>query len=196
MEWILLPLAIVVALGAATLLVGTLLPRQHLAASTVRLTARPRRVWELVRDFAEQPAWRPDILEVERLPEVNGRAVWRERGTRGSMTFVVDEYQPPRRMTIRIADKDLGFGGSWTYDVAEEGDGARLTIVERGEIHRPAYRFLSRFLFGHHAAMHQYLEALGRALGETPTPEKLRDPSRIEDLLAVPAAPAKARRSG
>lgn len=193
MDWIGI-VALIVLLSAATLLVGLLLPRHHKAASEVWIGATPRRVWELLTDFSEQPAWRPDLLEIERLPDVNGRPVWRERTSRGSMTFVVDDLQPTRRLTVRMADKGVGFAGSWTYDVAEEDGGTRVSIIESGEIRRPMRRVLSRFLFGHHKPMDQYLETLARALGEMATPEKVRDPTRIEELLRAPAPPPRVRR--
>ena len=178
MEWILIPLVILLGVIAVAFVAGWLLPRRHLAAASVHLDARPQRVWELVSDFAGGAAWRREVKEVERLPDVNGRPVWRETSERGSMTFVVDEWQPPRRLTTRIADKNLGFGGTWEYLLEPEKEGTRLTILERGEVSAPVYRLLAHLFIGHHAAMNEYLDSVGRAFGEEVRPER-RDPTEL-----------------
>lgn len=68
---------------------------------------------------------------------------------------------------MRIADVSLPFAGSWTYDVTPSGSGTRVLITERGEIHNPVFRVLSRFVFGHTATMEQFLRNLGQKLDYT-----------------------------
>jgi hypothetical protein len=77
---------------------------------------------------------------------------------------------PPRRLIGRIADPSLPFGGSWTYDVVREGAGSRVMITEDGVVRNPVFRFMSRFVFGHHATQEAYLRALGRKFGHDATP--------------------------
>jgi uncharacterized protein YndB with AHSA1/START domain len=91
------------------------------------------------------------------------RVRWREYG-RNTITFERVEIEPPTRLVTRIADPDLPFGGTWTFDLVEEGEGTRLTITEHGEVHNPVFRFMSRYVFGHAATIEQFLEDLGRRL--------------------------------
>jgi hypothetical protein len=71
----------------------------------------------------------------------------------------------------RIADPDLPFGGSWTYEIrAAEDGGSVVVITEDGEVRNPIFRFVSRFLFGHTATLDGYLRALGRKFSEDVTP--------------------------
>jgi hypothetical protein len=47
----------------------------------------------------------------------------------------------------------------------------QITITERGEVYNPIFRFMSRYVFSHHATIDAYLTALGKKLGESVTPE-------------------------
>lgn len=71
---------------------------------------------------------------------------------------------PPRLLVTRIADSDLPFGGSWTFELEPEGAATRLTITENGEVYNPFFRFMARFVFGHEGTARAYLEDLRRRL--------------------------------
>jgi hypothetical protein len=76
------------------------------------------------------------------------------------MTFVTEESDAPRRLVVRIADPDLPFGGTWTYDIAGVSGGSRITISEDGEIYNPIFRVVARFIIGYEGTIRSYLEAL------------------------------------
>jgi uncharacterized protein YndB with AHSA1/START domain len=162
-------------LAAAALLVvvvvavGYLLPEEHVASVTAEIGRPPEEVWAVLTDFAAHPAWREDLKQVERLPERAGLAVWREESGFGPLAYEVDELEPPRRFVTRIADPDLPFSGTWTYEIVPAGGGCRVTITERGRIPNPLFRFVSRFVMGHTATMEQYLGFLERHFGEDGT---------------------------
>ena len=59
----------------------------------------------------------------------------------------------------------------WTYELAPEGSGTRLTITENGEIYNPIFRFVARFVLGYTSTMGSVLRALGTKHGETVAPE-------------------------
>jgi len=42
----------------------------------------------------------------------------------------------------------------------------QLTIVERGKVRNPFFRFMSRFIFGHGATIENYLSSLAKSFGE------------------------------
>ena len=86
------------------------------------------------------------------------------------MPLEVLESDPPRKMVTRIADPNLPFGGTWTYQIEETSKGSRITITENGEIYNPIFRTVARFFMGYHATMDGYLKALGEKFGETVEP--------------------------
>ncbi len=69
-----------------------------------------------------------------------------------------------RLLVVRIADLDLPFGGTWTYEIAPVAGGSTLTITEDGEIYNPIFRVMSRFVFGYESTMAAYLAAAEKRL--------------------------------
>ena len=150
-------------------IVGLLIPREHVATRSAQFARAPEVVWQLLADFPGYTAWAPEVKGIKRLPDQNGHAVWSLEGDWG-MPLEVESAEPPRRMVTRIADPQLPFGGTWTWEVAAAGQGTRITVTENGFIKPPLFRVLTRFFFGYHSTMDTYLKAIGRHFGETTTP--------------------------
>jgi hypothetical protein len=168
-------LAIVVGLAALAIalvaLVGSRLPRHHVAVRSVRLRQPVQAVWDVIADPLLGASWRGELRSVERLPDREGRLVWREIGRKGdALTLELVTDEPPRRRVVRIADPSLPFGGTWTYELAPDGDAVRVTITENGEVRNPVFRFLARFVFGHGGTIETYLRLLGARFGEAVVP--------------------------
>ncbi len=170
MKWVLIAVAVIVALVVLVAIIGALMPRGHVASSMARFRRPPEAVWAVITDFAAAPSWRPELKGVERGPDRNGHPVWVETSNHGRMPMEVEVFEPPRRMVTRIADDKLPFGGSWTFEVTPDADGCTLCITEDGEIYNVIFRFLSRTVFSHHATMDNYLRNLGKKLEEAVTP--------------------------
>jgi uncharacterized protein YndB with AHSA1/START domain len=165
MRWLLVILTAVAALILVVVVAGMLLPKAHTARTHAAIGAPPDSIWRALTDVEAFPSWRSDVSRVELLAAASGRKTWRELGKHGAITFEEVVAEPPRRLVARIADPSLPFGGSWTYDVAPDGAATRVTITEDGVVHNPLFRFMSRFIFGHHATQEAYLRALGRKFG-------------------------------
>jgi len=171
MKWLIVGVAVIVALVALMAIVGALLPRDHRATSTITLHQPPDSVWTVVRDLGGIPAWWHEARESVRLPDKDGHEAWRQKVGGFDMPLVVLESQPPRRLVTKI-DSPAGaaFGGTWTYELTPDGDGTRISVTEAGWIANPIFRFMSRFLFGYYGSLDGYLKALGKRYGETVTP--------------------------
>lgn len=166
MKWLLLLIGAIVAIVAVVALIGSTLPTEHVASRTVPFQHPPEKIWDVITDFETAPSWRKDLTNVERLPDRNGNPVWKETGGFGEMTYEITAFEPPNKLVMTIADEDLPFGGSWTYEIAGiDSASCRLTITENGEIYNPIYRFMARFLFGYHATIENYLTALAEKFG-------------------------------
>ncbi len=161
---------LLVVLVAAVLIIGALLPEDHVASRTVTFKAAPEPVYDVIADFEHYPGWRAGVTKEERLPDRDGRPVWRETNGFGAVTFAITEATRPGRLVSTIADPDLPFGGTWTYEIVADGTGSRVTITERGVVKNALFRFLSRFVFGYTATMDAVLGDLGKKLGEAAKP--------------------------
>jgi uncharacterized protein YndB with AHSA1/START domain len=170
MRWILTVVGVLAAVVAIVVVVGMLLPKEHTARSHATFDAAPDSIWRVLTDVEAFPAWRGDVSRVELLPPSNGHRSWREIGKNGTITFEEVAAEPSRRLVSRIADPNLPFGGSWTYDVVPDSNGTRVTITENGIVYNPVFRFMSRYVFGHHATQEAFLRSLGKKVGQNVTP--------------------------
>jgi hypothetical protein len=168
-------LLIVVGVPAALLAfayaVGSVLPREHVAARRLRISPDAEPVWQRITDHPREPDWRRKLDAVERQPDRDGHPVWREVHGSSSMTFETVELTPPVRIVRRIADRGLPFGGAWTIEVAPAtGGGTSVTVTEHGEVYNPVFRFVSRYVLGHTRTIDAYLEDLAASFGERAEP--------------------------
>jgi uncharacterized protein YndB with AHSA1/START domain len=160
MKTVLVVSAILVLLAIVVVAIGAMLPVKHVASRSATLPASPEAVWRLITDINGFPAWRSDVKAVERLPDRDAKPVWVEDTTSGRITLAVDRAEPPRLLVLRIADPDLPFGGTWTYELSPDGSRTVLKITENGEVYNPVFRFVSRFVFGHEGTIKGYLAAI------------------------------------
>jgi hypothetical protein len=164
MRWIIYVVGALALIVAVVALVGAMLPKAHTASRTARIALPPDALYTLLSDVNRYAAWRKDVKAVERLPDREGRPAWVEdvSGTRIPLYF--ERMDPPSLLVARIADPTLPFGGTWTYRIAAAPGGSDLTITEDGEVYNVIFRFMSRFVFGHHATIDTFIKHLpGRA---------------------------------
>jgi hypothetical protein len=136
---LLYPLAALAALVLGAFGFGAALPVAHVASRSRRMPARPAIVWGLINDPVATKGWGGD-----------------------AKTEVVEQDAPRLLVTKIVGEK--AFGGTWTFEIAPEGhDASTLTITERGEIHNPLFRTVSRVI-GHTRTIDAYLAKLQTAL--------------------------------
>ena len=140
MKWILLGVAAVVVLVIVAVAVGAALPREHVASRTLRVKRTPEEVWAVYTQVTGASSIPVDVLERD----------------------------PPRRIVTRVKETEKNFGGTWTSVVAPVPDGSTITITEAGWVANPLFRFVSRFVIGHHATIDGVLKAIASKLNEPP----------------------------
>lgn len=171
MQWILLIIAGLIALVLLLVIAGMLLPRTHVATSTIELAKPAAEVWAVIRDLGQVPDFWPDIKSSQRLPDREGREAWSQTMKNGFiLPLEIDEDRPPNRLVTRIAiEGKAPFGGSWIYEVVASGTGSRVSLTEDGFVDNPMFRVVSKVM-GHHATLDSYLRALGKRFGEIVQP--------------------------
>jgi hypothetical protein len=133
---------VLILIVVAITLVGRSLPVAHLASRTAAFRRPPEDLWAAIND--------PTLLSSRAAPDVK---------------FEMIESLPPTRLVRRVVgEKD--FGGTWTCDIASSPGGSTLTITENGEIYNAFFRFVSRYVIGHHRTIDGTMAALRKRLGE------------------------------
>jgi uncharacterized protein YndB with AHSA1/START domain len=172
MRWILWTFLLLAGILILVVLVGYLLPKDHMATRRGRYRQPPEAVWKAITDVDAMPSWRDGLKSVKHLPDKNGSPVHLEVTNSGEIPMETVEMSPPRKLVSRIADPHLPFGGTWTFEITPTTEGSTLRITENGFVTNPVFRFLSRFVFGHSGTIESYLKSLSKKFGE---------PSRIEE---------------
>jgi uncharacterized protein YndB with AHSA1/START domain len=174
MRWVWIGLGVLLGIPALVAIVGSLLPRDHVATVAIELRAAPERVWALVSDFTGAARWRKDISKVELLPSSGGPVRFVEHGKQGKTPFQVVSQEPPRRQVVKVVDEGQPFGGTWTWELAPAAGGTRLSITEAGFVKNPIFRVMSKLFFSPSATLETYLKALAAELGESAIPVSTR----------------------
>lgn len=165
MKIILIVVEIIILLIAIVFVGGALIPRKHTATRSAIYKLSPEQIYQIISDHASHPSWRSDLKSVEILAPRNGHVVFRENSSSGPIMMEVTESAPPNRYITKIADDELAFGGTWTFQIEPAAGGARLRITEDGEVKNPIFRFMSKFVFGQTATMETYLKSLAKKAG-------------------------------
>jgi hypothetical protein len=133
--------AVVIRVAAAVIatLVGARLPVAHRAARTEVFAQPPERLWEAIADPSDT--------------------------RRGGVAFETVESRPPQRLVRKVVG-ERAFGGTWTYEIEPRGIGSALTVTEDGEIYNAFFRFMSKYVIGHHRTIDGYMKELRRRFGE------------------------------
>jgi len=171
MKWVVIVVGGLAGLIALMALIGAFVSRDHRATSTISLRQSPDSVWKVVRDLGGITAWFPAMQQSERLPDRAGHEVWRQKMSGFDVPIIVLESSSPRKLVTQIDPTAGGaFGGTWTYELASDSAGTRISVTEAGWIGNPIFRFMSRFLFGYYGSLDKYLKALGARFGQTVQP--------------------------
>jgi len=160
MRWVIYVVGGLALIFALVGIVGAMLPKAHTASRTARIALPPDKLYALLSNVSEYPAWRHDVKSLERLPDREGRPAWVEETSGMKIPMYFERMDPPSLLVARIADPKLAFGGTWTYRIAPAPGGSDLTITENGEVYNVIFRFMSRFVFGYHATMDAFLKHL------------------------------------
>ncbi len=165
-------LASLVGLG---LIIGSRLPKTHVAASRVRLNAKREAVWKILLDFENYPNWRMGLERVEIIQDKQALPMWIEVCSESSkIPFRVVKAIPPKYLVTEFAQENAPLSGRWIYELKEIDGETELTIIANDWIFHPLFRFLFRCLLPLHTAMDVYLMELALKLGQSPKIEHLQ----------------------
>jgi hypothetical protein len=136
----LIALAVLAAAVALVAIIGATLARNHVASRSIALRRTPEEIWPMMMQATSASGVPVDIVESD----------------------------PPRRQVTRVKETEKMFGGTWTIAITPTATGSTLRITEDGWVGNPIFRFVSRFVIGHHATMDGMLKEVAKKLGEEP----------------------------
>ncbi len=159
-----------VALAVIAFVVGSLLPRDHRAASSLRLATPLATAWDVVRDLGALPSWWPDITAMSRDESARDGETWVQQSRFGASRLTVVAEEPGRSLVTELdAGPKAAFGGRWTYALESSAIGTTITVTEDGWVGNPLFRVMMH-LGGTHRTVDGYLRALARRFGSDAEP--------------------------
>jgi uncharacterized protein YndB with AHSA1/START domain len=181
LEWIVAVGAGLIAPFLLVTLIGFCFPRAHVVARSITLKQSPATVWESITSFERIPGWWPSCVMVERLPDKDGHAAYRETFLFGRRKQTIDleviESVKPSRFATRLTDVGKPLQGRWVYDIERhQGGGARLTLTEFGEVKNPFVRAMFHLMMSKAIFVESYLVCLGAKFGESVVPTARQHP--------------------
>jgi hypothetical protein len=168
MKWLLRVFLALAGLVILVLVIGWLLPRDHVATRVGRYHQSPETIWAVITDNDAMPSWREGLKSVKPKTSVNGLPADIEVTTMGELPMETVEMTAPRKMVRRLGGDNLPFGGTWTFEITPAADGSTLRITENGYVTNPFFRFVSRFVMGYTGEMEKFLRSLAKKFGEPP----------------------------
>lgn len=164
--------ALLLALILVVFIVGSLLPREHVARSTLVLPVPADTAWAAIRDFERVAGWWDDLTAVRRVDDPEGREIWQHTMRGDAIAIAVERSDAPEILVTRVmAGPDAPYGGIWTYQLETVPSGTRITITEAGYINSRLFRFVAATFMGLHHTMDSYLTDLAAHLGADAMPE-------------------------
>jgi len=166
MRWIAYVVAALAVIVLIVVIVGAMLPKAHTASRAARIAAPPEALYAVLTDVGRYTEWRAGLKGLERLPDKQGMPAWIEDTDGMKIPMRFERMSPPHLLVARIDSTELPFGGTWTYRIESlPGGESALTITEDGEVGNVLFRFMSRFVFGHHATMDKFIRSLQEKTG-------------------------------
>jgi len=161
MRYLLIVLVVLLAIPVIAYVGGLFISETHTATVTRQIDRPAEIVWRSLTEVQGYDRWRTGVERIEVLSDSTQPLRWREvYSNQEPITFEETARVDSTRWTVRIADDDLPFGGSWTYELERTARGTQFTITENGEVYNPLFRFISKFVMGYTDTMNRFLDDL------------------------------------
>ncbi len=158
-------LGLVLLAGLVLYLLGRRLPERHIARVTVVLPASRPAVWAVITDYPGMTAWWPDVKGIRLETRPNGEVwTWNKDSHGNEIAFRTKEEVAPARLVREIMGDNLPFGGTWTFELADQDNRTQLTITEDGFIKPPLFRAIVQYFIGLDKTMKSFATHLEKRL--------------------------------
>lgn len=103
-------------------------------------------MWAIITDYANMTAWWHAVKGIRMETRPNGEVwTWNKDSHGNEIAFRTKEEQAPAKLVREIMGDDLPFGGTWTFELTEEGGQTRLTVTENGFVKPPLFRAIMQY---------------------------------------------------
>jgi hypothetical protein len=156
-----------VAAVVAMVMVGSGMPRRHVATRRMSFAAPPERVWSALLSIRQLPIDRSDLRAVDQGTATRPPDSIEVVGT--PVKLAIDTFRPPYSLVVRTVEPDVAWGGTWTFELQlESAQITKLTVTEEAEVRQRLLRFAVRAFGLEETLLDGIYRAVKRKLAETP----------------------------
>jgi uncharacterized protein YndB with AHSA1/START domain len=139
-------------------LVGRAQPERHSASISFTVPKPRAAVWAALTDYASIPQWWPAVKSVRIETRPGGETItWNTDKHGQQVGFRTKEEAAPARLVREIVGDNLPFGGTWTYELSDDGaGGTRVTLNEDGFIAPAFFRGVVKLFSSPEATMRDF----------------------------------------
>lgn len=141
-------------------LIGILLPKQHIANSSVEINADINEVWDKLNHVLKSAEWRSDVKSVEQNEAWNNHFAYTENLKQGTKISFAVIHKIEKEKIIKKIIHNKNFGGEWEIQLSGSSKKCRVQITERGEIFNPLFRLFAKYFYDTSATINIYLKDL------------------------------------
>lgn len=141
---------------------GSRLPKTHIASTTVEIAASREAVFAVCTDPTTHPKWAQGVEQVLALEARDGKPCFEWRMGRNRFITVTTSMQVPSICEWTIDDNAKFFSGSWKYELSSAPGGCKVTLTETGTIPAAIPRAIIHYVVGEDFNTKRNLTALKR----------------------------------
>lgn len=114
---------------------------------SIHIEVPPSMLWPIMINHAKEKDWRNNVLEVVKMPNIDGKAVWKEIHRNKEVFMLQTLLSDTSQFTLeRKIINHKKYGGTYYFQITEDEGGSRLTIKHEGEVYN-AHAKLRHILF-------------------------------------------------
>ncbi len=156
---------LVTLFGVGLYMYGKTLPLHHIASVKVDLPVKKEQVWPILVDYENLPKWWSDVQSVTTEVKPSGQKISWNLDQHGQKIGFVTIIQIENKKLVRqIESEGQPFGGTWTFELEDKGEGSTLKLTEAGFVTSPFYRAVMVLFIGTRKTMNSFTESLAKKI--------------------------------
>jgi uncharacterized protein YndB with AHSA1/START domain len=149
--------------------IGAGMASHHLVTRRRSFAAPPERVWSALLSIRQLPFDRSDLRSVDQGTATVPPETIAVVGT--PVKIQIETFRPPRTLVVKTVEPDVGWRGTWTFELElESSQITKVTVTEDAEVRNRLLRFAVRTLGSEDFLVDAIFRAVKRKLVETPAP--------------------------
>jgi hypothetical protein len=156
-------ISLIVIFVTIALVWGMMIPPELQLIKTAVVNRTPEQVWQLISNHNTEVAWRTDLKQTIRMPDVEGNEVWNEIQKDGFGAQWRDVVRTPNQKIERWLHNSPNYAASWRVELTPaDANKTTVKITEFTDYKNPLLCFIDRKLKDPMSRIENYINMLNK----------------------------------